>query len=149
MWGDLVTWRSKKAASDIQKQSTIVSRSSAQAKLRALTLGLCEGLWLKRILEELWRTIVFPIRIYCDIVSAINMAENTLQHNKSKHVEISKHFIKEKTEAKVIILEHIPSKDQVADILTKHVSTKIFQTLMVKLRSINIYAKLEEKCINK
>lgn len=77
------------------------------------------------------------------------MAENTLQHNKSKHVEISKHFIKEKTEAKVIILEHIPSKDQVADILTKHVSTKIFQTLMVKLRSINIYAKLEEKCINK
>lgn len=74
----------------------MVSRSSAEAELRALALGLCEGLWIKRVLTELCQTIVPPIHIYCDNIFAINMAENPVQHDKSKHVEIDRHFIREK-----------------------------------------------------
>lgn len=124
----------------------MVSRSSAEAELRALALGLCEGLWIKRILGELRHNITMPIRIYCDNISAINMAENPIQHDKSKHVEIDRHFIREKIENNIIRLEHISTKHQVADIFTKPVSTQIFLTHVIKLGCINIYTKFEGEC---
>src|ERR1044072_2658948 len=45
VWGNLVTWRSKK--------QSVVARSSAEAELRAMAQGICEGIWLKRMLDEI------------------------------------------------------------------------------------------------
>ena len=45
IWGNLVTWRSKK--------QTVVSRSSAEVEFKAIAHGICEGIWLKRLLKEL------------------------------------------------------------------------------------------------
>lgn len=105
LWGNLVTWRSKK--------QTVVARSSAEAELRALALGICEGLWIKRVLLDLGYIESINIRVYCDNMSAINMAENPMHHDKSKHVEIDRHFIKEKIEDKTISIQYIPSCEQV------------------------------------
>lgn len=79
LWGNSVTWRSNKRP--------VVSRSREEAEVRALAFDLCEGLWLKRVSEELGQTISSPTRIYCDNISAIIMAENPVQHDKPKHVE--------------------------------------------------------------
>lgn len=76
------------------------------------------------------------------------MAENPTQHDKSKHVEIDRHFIREKIEDKIIELEHVSSVDQVADIFTKPVSVNTFLSLIVKLGCINMYTKLEGECRN-
>lgn len=128
MWGNLVTWRSK-------KQSVVVARCSAEAELRPLALELCEGLWIMMVMEELGQII--SIKIFCYNILAINMEQNP-SYDKSKHVEIDRHFIREKAEAKTITIEYVFSNDQVADFLIKPVCTQAFQTLVTKLECINI-----------
>ena len=64
VWGNLVTWRNKK--------QSVVARSSAKAEFRAVAQGMCEGLWLQKLLEELCITIELPIKLYCDNKAAIS-----------------------------------------------------------------------------
>ncbi|KAK5794891.1 hypothetical protein PVK06_036141 [Gossypium arboreum] len=90
VWGNLVTWRSKK--------QTVVARSSAEAEFRSMAQGICEMVWLKRIMEELRKPITSPMKLYCDSKAAISIAHNPVQHDRTKHVEIDRHFIKEKIE---------------------------------------------------
>nr|CAN83535.1 hypothetical protein VITISV_014045 [Vitis vinifera] len=96
VWGNLVTWRSKK--------QTIVARSTAEAGLRSVAHGICEVLWLKILLEELEVMVKLPLRIYCDNNVAINISHNPVHHDRTKHVEIDKHFIKEKIEDDVSLV---------------------------------------------
>jgi len=131
VWGNLVTWRSKK--------QPVVSRSSAEAEFRALAHGICEGMWLKRVLCELRIPITKPMRVLCDNQSAISIAKNPVHHDRTKHVEIDRHFIKEKIEAETISLQYIPTTQQIADILTKAIPRKFFDELNSKLGLLNIY----------
>jgi len=57
-------------------------------------------------------------------MSAIAIAHNPVQHDKTKHVEIDRHFIKEKLEAGIIFFPFVRSELQLADVLTKGVSSK-------------------------
>jgi len=88
LWGNLVTWRSKK--------QNVVARSSAEAEFRSMAQGVCEILWLKRVLEELKRPVSLPMKLYCDNKAAISIAHNPVLHDRTKHVEIDRHFITEK-----------------------------------------------------
>ena len=111
VWGNLVTWRSK-------KQSVVV-RSSAEAEFRAVAQGMCEGLWLQKLLEELCITVEHPIKLYCDNKAAISISYNPVQHDRTKHIEVDRHFIKEKIEKEIICMTYIPTREQLADIFTK------------------------------
>jgi hypothetical protein len=64
-----------------------------------------------------------PVVIYCDNMSTILIANNSIYHARTKHIEVHYHFIKEKVLAKEIDLIHVNTKDQVADIFTKALST--------------------------
>nr|GEX68663.1 putative copia-type protein [Tanacetum cinerariifolium] len=90
--GNLVTWRSKK-----QK---VVSLSSAEAEFRGIAKGLAEALWIRKLVSE----IGFPPRgstqIMCDNKAAIQISENPVQHDRTKHVKVDRHFIKEKTRSR-------------------------------------------------
>ena len=55
----------------------------------------------------------------CDNQAAIAIAKNLVHHDRTKHVEIDRHFISEKIEGKIISLKHVPSQFQAIDILTK------------------------------
>ena len=83
-----MTWRSKK--------QSVVARSSAEAEFRAMAHGICELLWIKIILSDLGIKWKEPMKLYCDIKSAISIAHNPVQHDRTKHVEVDRHFIKEK-----------------------------------------------------
>ncbi|KAE8723356.1 MORC family CW-type zinc finger protein 3 isoform 2 [Hibiscus syriacus] len=117
VWGNLVTWRSKK--------QLVVSRSSAEAEFRAMAQGVYELLWLRRILEELKVERDKPMKLYCDNKSAISIAQNPVQHDMTKHVEIDRHFIKERLENGDICIPFVPSSEQLADVLTKGLFTTI------------------------
>ncbi|KAK3037954.1 hypothetical protein RJ639_030659 [Escallonia herrerae] len=106
VWGNLVTWRSKK--------QSVVARSSAEVEYRAMAHGICEMMWLKRVLEELRRPVTMPMKLYSDNKVAINIANNPVQHDITKHVEIDKHFIKEKIEAGTVYMPFVPTSQQVA-----------------------------------
>ncbi|CAN1170498.1 Retrovirus-related Pol polyprotein from transposon TNT 1-94 [Linum perenne] len=138
VWGNLVTWRSKK--------QNVVARSSAEAEYRALALGICEGIWLKRVLSELKMEYGGPIQFLCDSQAAISIVRNPVHHDRTKHVEVDRHFITDHVAEGVIQVEYVPSKQQTADILTKALPRDVFDYLTVKLGLINIYSKLEGEC---
>ncbi|RVW64787.1 Retrovirus-related Pol polyprotein from transposon RE1 [Vitis vinifera] len=111
VWGNLVTWRSKK--------QSVVARSSAEAEFRAMAHEICERMWLQRILKELGIISNSTMTVLCDNKATISIAKNPVQHNRTKHVEIDRHFIKEKLEGGTIRLMYIPSSRQTTNILTK------------------------------
>lgn len=80
------------------------------------------------------------MKLYCDNKSAIDIAHNPVQHDRTKHVEIDRHFIKEKLEAGIIIFPFVEFEDQLADVLTKAVASKVFIDSLVKLGMCDIHA---------
>ncbi|RVW52205.1 Retrovirus-related Pol polyprotein from transposon TNT 1-94 [Vitis vinifera] len=93
---------------DTEKQS-VVARSSAEAEYRALAQGICEGIWIKRVLSELGQTSSSPILMMCDNQAAISIAKNPVHHDRTKHVEIDRHFITEKVTSETVKLNYVPT----------------------------------------
>ena len=73
------------------------------------------------------------VTLFCDNKAAISISKKPVQHDRTKHVEIDRHFIKEKLEKKVISLPFVRSEDQLADILTKAVTSGAFEEIFCKL----------------
>ena len=82
---------------------------------------------------------MIPMKLYCDNKAAISIAHNLVQHDRTKHVEIDRHFIKEKIEVGLINLSHVSSSNQVADILTKGLVGHQFKEFISKLGMKDIY----------
>ena len=130
--GNLVTWKSKK--------QSVVARSSAKAEFRAMAQGICELLWLKIILEDLKIRWDEPMRLYCDNKSAISIAHNPVQHDRTKHIEVDRHFIKEKLDSGMICTPYVSTQNQLADILTKGLNCSNFERIISKLGMENTYS---------
>jgi ATP sulfurylase len=110
-----------------------VSRSSAEAEFRSMALGIYELLWMKIILEDLRIKWDEPMKLYCDKKSVIAIAHNPVQHDKTKHVEVDRHFIKEKLESGLICTSYVPTGEQLVDILIKGVQNHVFKNILDKL----------------
>ncbi|MFA1236645.1 Ty1/Copia family ribonuclease HI, partial [Klebsiella pneumoniae] len=112
--GNLTGWKSKK--------QRVVSRSSAETEYRAMAECVSELVWTKMILEELGFEIKRPCDMFCDNIAAIHIASNPVFHERTKHIEIYCHFIREKIISKVIRTPHTQSCDQLKDAMTKGLS---------------------------
>ena len=71
--------------------------------------------------------------VYCDNTSAINISKNPVQHSKTKHIDIRHHFIRELVENKIVVIEHVATKNQLSDIFTKALDTSRFDSLRKSL----------------
>jgi hypothetical protein len=120
--GNLVTRRSKK--------QSVIARSSAEAEFRTMAQGVCETLWLKILLTELGFDSKDSMRLYCDNKVAINIAHNLVQHDRTKHVEIDRHFIKEKLREGIICRLYVKT-GELAD--TNGVSSNTLHSALSKL----------------
>ncbi|KAJ0520490.1 putative RNA-directed DNA polymerase [Helianthus annuus] len=136
--GNLVTWRSKK-----QK---VVALSSAEAEFRGIARGVTEVLWIRRLLTEIGYPPQETSKIWSDNEAAIQISENPVQHDRTKHIEVDRHFIKEKLEAGIITLPFVRSEDQLADILTKAVNERILHKCLSKLNFGDPTIQLEGEC---
>ncbi|KAJ8753668.1 hypothetical protein K2173_026344 [Erythroxylum novogranatense] len=74
-----------------------------------------------------------PMRLYCDNKSAISIAHNPVQHDRTKHIEVDRHFIKEKLDSGLICTPFVSTKDQLEDVLTKGLTSIVFQDIISKL----------------
>ncbi|XP_019447263.1 PREDICTED: uncharacterized protein LOC109350488 [Lupinus angustifolius] len=128
----LISWKSK-------KQKT-VSRSSCEAEYRAMALTTCELKWISYILQDLHIQPTSPVTLYCDNQSAIHIAYNPIFHERTKHIELDCHTIREQHSRGLIKLLPISSHLQLADALTKPLGTKDFSIIYLKLGLINICA---------
>jgi hypothetical protein len=79
---------------DIKHKS--VALSSAEAEYMAANQASCEAIWLRKILVDLFDTDLDPTTIFCDNQSCIKLSENRIFHDRSKHIEINYHFIRDK-----------------------------------------------------
>uniref|UniRef100_A0A2N9F1J4 non-specific serine/threonine protein kinase n=1 Tax=Fagus sylvatica TaxID=28930 RepID=A0A2N9F1J4_FAGSY len=120
----LISWKSKK--------QTVVSRSSAEAEYRAMAQGTCEILWLRSICNELGFMETDSSQLFCDNKSAIMLASDSVLHERSKHIEVDIHFIREKVRSGIIIPSFVPSSEQIADVFTKPVGPSLLQSSIVK-----------------
>ena len=93
--GNLVTWRRKK--------QHVVARLSAEAEYRGTALGVCKVLWIRFILKDLGYPLQQPIQLYCDNKAARDIAYNPVQHDRTKHIDVDRFFIKDKLDEKILI----------------------------------------------
>ena len=121
-----------------QKQK-VVALSSAEAEFHGMAKRLCELLWLRRLLTKIGFAPDSEMKLFCDNKAAIDISHNPIQHDRTKHVEVDRHFIKQNLDAKIIRFPFVKSEDQLVDILTKAVSSKIFHHSLDKLGLIDIY----------
>ncbi|KAJ4758161.1 polyprotein [Rhynchospora pubera] len=122
---NLISWSSK-------KQPT-VSKSSTEAEYRSLALAGAELIWIQYILQELHQRLTQPPVLWCDNIGATYLASNPMYHARTKHVEIDFHFIRERVVAKQLLVHFLCSKDQIADGLTKGLTTARFLSIRNKL----------------
>jgi hypothetical protein len=128
----LISWKSK-------KQST-VSRSSSEAEYRALASLSCELQWLHYLFQDLGIKFDAPAMVYCDNKSAIYLAHNPSFHERTKHIEIDCHVVRERIQSGLIHLLPVPSSAQLADVLTKQLSSYAFASLISKLGLLDIHS---------
>eukprot|EP00253_Pinus_taeda_P016698 PITA_16698 len=107
----VVSWFSRKQQS--------VALSSAEEEYMASSLASCEAIWLRKMLFGLFGQSLRPSVIYCDNHSCIKLTENPVFHDRSKHIGIIYHFIRDYFQKGVVKLEYISTDEQVVDILTK------------------------------
>ena len=106
----LITWVSQK--------QRCVALSSCEAEFMAATAAACQGIWLQGLLRQISDVKVGPVVIYIDNRSAIDLARNPVFHGRSKHIDVRYHFIRECVEQGKIILKHVSTEQQKADVLT-------------------------------
>ncbi|XP_019163069.1 PREDICTED: uncharacterized protein LOC109159411 [Ipomoea nil] len=128
----LVSWRAKKQAT--------VSKSSTEAEYRALASTACELQWIKFLLQDLLVEVTAPAIIFCDNKSAIAISENSVFHERTKHIEIDCHVVRERVVQGLIKLLPVSSLNQIADGMTKPLATQMFATFVSKLGVQNLHS---------
>ncbi|XP_075078030.1 secreted RxLR effector protein 161-like [Nicotiana tabacum] len=130
--GNLVSWKSKK--------QNIVARSSAEAEYRAMAMATCELVWTKQLLKELKFGEISRMELVCDNQVALHIASNPVFHERTKHIEIDCHFVREKILSGEIATKFVRSNDQLADIFTKSLIGPRIGYICNKLVTYDLYA---------
>ncbi|GJY45194.1 ribonuclease H-like domain-containing protein [Tanacetum coccineum] len=124
---DSTLYRSDNLLSWSAKRQHTISRSSAKAKYRGVANVVAETAWLLNILRELHSPLFTASLVYYDNVSAVYMSANLVQHQRTKHIEIDIHFVRDMVKAGHVRVLHIPSHFQYADIFTKGLPSALFE----------------------
>jgi len=95
---------------------------NTKIEFRIMALGVCELLWLRIILNDLKVTCEESMITYYDNKSATNIVHNPTHHDKTKHIKIDWHFIKEKLDSDIIITFYVPYRLWLTNMFTKRSS---------------------------
>ncbi|KAL6323616.1 hypothetical protein AAG906_039210 [Vitis piasezkii] len=128
----LVSWRSK-------RQKT-VSLSSAEAEYRAMTGACCELTWLRYLLRDLGVLHREPSLLYCDNKAALHIAANPVFHERTRHIEMDCHYIRDKIQDGSVATRFVNSAHQLADVLTKALGKEVFTPMIRKLGVQDIHS---------
>jgi len=117
---NLISWLSKKQNSG--------SLSTAEAEYIAMGSYCSLLIWMKQMSAD-YGMHSFLLLVYCDNKSAIDISKNPVQHSRTKHIDIRHHFIRELVEDNQVVIDHVVTDSQLADIFTKSLEYTRFITL--------------------
>ncbi|RVW65710.1 Retrovirus-related Pol polyprotein from transposon TNT 1-94 [Vitis vinifera] len=126
------------AGSPTNRRST--SGSSAEAEYRAMALATCELIWLRHLLQELRFGKDEQMKLICDNQAALHIASNPVFHERTKHIEVDCHFIREKIASGCVATSFVNSNDQLANIFTKSLRGPRIKYICNKLGAYDVYA---------
>ena len=126
-----IAWKTKK--------QVMVSRSSAEVEYRAMANATSELVWIRNHLLLLGFPVSFA-RLYCDNQAALHIANNPVFHERTKHIEVDCHFVRERIRSGVLTPEYTPTHEQIADIFYQSLDQRQFHYLLGKLGVSHPYA---------
>ena len=85
--------------------------SSVEAKYMAASLAACKALWLRKLLLGLFRQELESTVIHCDNQSCIKLSENPMFHDRSKHIDIRYHFVRDCVQREAVRLDYIQTNE--------------------------------------
>ena len=118
MAGAIFSWSSK-------KEPTIAT-STMEAEYIALFFGAQQAAWIWQFQELIGFTPELPITIWCDSKSAIDVAKAEASHKRAKHIDVKFHSIRERISDETILVRHVSSKSNCADVFTKSLGRDIY-----------------------
>nr|KYP71002.1 Copia protein [Cajanus cajan] len=121
--GNMISQR--KYSLDILEETGMINYRPIDNSMDWLLVNLCE---------------VQPMKLYCDNQVAPHIACNPVFHDRTKHIEVDCHFVKDKLLSKEIVTKFVNSRDQIVDIMTKSLRGPRIQFLCSKLGAYNLYA---------
>ena len=127
--GGMVFYLNKSPITWVSQKQRCVALSSCEAEFMAATIVACQAIWLQNLLTQVTGEKTGPVVLYLDNKSAIDLAKNPVFHGRSKHIDIRYHFIRECVKKGEIIVIHIGTDMQKADVLTKALSVIKFEKM--------------------
>jgi hypothetical protein len=134
----MISWSSRKQGS--------IAQSTAEAEYIAASAANREAVWLRKLLSDLFSAELEPTVIHCDNPSCINLFENPVFHDRSKHIEMRYHYVRDMVQKNILSIQYVLTVEQTADILTKPLSLTKFVYFRDKLGVAENASLAEREC---
>jgi hypothetical protein len=135
----MVFWCSRKHSS--------VALSTVEADYIALSVAVREAMWLRKLPTNVFDHEMDPTIIHCDKKRCVKLFENSVFHDKSKHIEINYHYIRDMVQRKAIHMQYLSTHEQIADIFTKPLAKTKFKYFCERLALVENVSLAEREAL--
>jgi len=130
----------------VKPETGVHDQSTVEAEYIVSSDASREAIWLRKLIFGLFGNKLETTVIHCDNQSCMKLTENLVFHDRSKHIDMKYHYIKDMVQRKTIKLQYIATSEQIADILNKPLLLKQFLHLRGKLGVVENASLAEREC---